>query len=871
MPKATPLPRALSLIAALLAAAPLTAAMAQSSNAAPPAGAAVIVIVPDSLANAPRTISELLRDYAPAASVQRSTGAIGASAWVSLRDAGAILGGDPLVVVDGIRQVSARANLDTLDRRAPSILDDIMIDDVARVEILPGPAAAASYGDDGRHGAIVITTRAPGEGRPRFSASVTTSGADANAGYTRNFTRANPLGYACPYYLEAEGSCTATVTTRYTPLLDNSPFRSAQQLRAHFGAIGGLGPLGYAAALGFERGAGTLEADAADRTVASLRLQLPVAPALRVALTSFATGRGVTFPTQGGNSVLAWGVGGGPLDCTPATPCGADSSSRGYRFPLDWLERNRAHRRIGHLATALTVDADPLSRLSLRTSVTADMFRDEEAMHDSSPPGYTATLTRVTAAERSWRVDAAEEARFTAGIAGAVATTMLAVRFDADRGRSESETRVATLPVGGYPGASSWALTNAWLFRDRFSQSLDERLAWGDRAALGIGVTRTTTDFNRGRRAPVILDPHADAMYQLIGDGAPGGIIGSLRLRAAWAQASAQNPGALNRPSYNYGGGTSYGGGYGTGGATGPRTPADRSTELEGGIDAAFGPAASRLSISAFSRNERLDWIAPLLLTNTANRKVTGGELVAEATPLDLPAARLHLRGQLAVSHDRLESGPVQPAQLSIGPGVALVVDDGRSWGTWRTQPSAWSDANGNGRIERGEISYSNVETGGRSRPASVATMATDLEVLRSFTVSAVVDHLGGFDVYDAASAQQCWRFVCPALNDPNAPIDEQGRAVALASAGRGAGFLVPGDATTLRELSLSWRSPRAATMLHATGLGVTLSAYDVARWSRSRGLRPETDAPAPGLRPDLWAIVQPVPRTFAVRVAVGY
>lgn len=29
--------------------------------------------------------------------------------------------------------------------------------------------------------------------------------------------------------------------------------------------------------------------------------------------------------------------------------------------------------------------------------------------------------------------------------------------------------------------------------------------------------------------------------------------------------------------------------------------------------------------------------------------------------------------------------------------------------------------------------------------------------------------------------------------------------------------------------------------------------------------------APAPGLRPDLWAIVQPVPRTFTLRVAVGY
>ncbi|HET9002590.1 MAG TPA: TonB-dependent receptor, partial [Gemmatimonadaceae bacterium] len=390
------------------------------------------------------------------------------------------------------------------------------------------------------------------------------------------------------------------------------------------------------------------------------------------------------------------------------------------------------------------------------------------------------------------------------------------------------------------------------------------------RAALGIGLTRTSADFNTGRHPPVLFDPHADALYQLVGGGAPLGILESLRLRAAWAQSSAQNLGALNRPAFDYGG-TSFGGyGYGANGPLRPRTPADRSTELEGGIDAASGVAASRLSITAFTRKERLDWIAPFFLANTADRKVTGGELAAEATPLDLPVARLHVRGQLAVSHDRVESVPGSRAQLSSGPGIGLMVRDGQSWGTWLTQPASWNDANGNGRIERTEVSYFDVRTGGRSRPASVAKLSGDLELLHSFTVTAIADHVGGFDVYDAAGAQQCWRGVCPALNDPNAPIDEQGRAVA-ASTGHGSGYLVPGDATTLRELSLSWRSPRAATMLHATTLGVTLSAYDLARWSRSRGLHPETDAPAPGLRPDLWAIVQPVPRTFAVRVAVGY
>ena len=870
MSHATRFPLARALTIGLIAVAPVSVATAQQpAYPAPLTGAAVVVIIPDSLANTPRTVSDLLRDYAPAASVRRATGALGASAFVSLRDASAVSGGDPLVVIDGIRQVSARVNLDTLDRRAPSVLDDIMVEDIARVEILPGPAAAASYGADGQRGAIVITTRAPGRGRPVFSATITTSGADANADYARNLSRTTTGGYACPYFMEASGGCTATGTTRYTPLLDRSPFRSAQQVRAHLGASGGLGALGYAAALGFERGSGTLESDAADRTVASLRLRLPVSSIVHVGLSSFATGRGITFPTQGDNSLLGWGVGGGPLDCSPATPCGIDSSSGGYRYPLGWLEQSRPHRRIGHLGGAVTMDVDPGPSLSLRTSVTTDMLRDEESLRDSSPPGYQPSIDQFTAAERSWRVAGAEEARFTASIGGAVATTLLTVRFDADRGRSKSRTAFVLLPGGGNPGAASESNTSVWLFRDRYSQSLDQRFVWGERAALGIGILRTATDLDDGPHQRAVLDPHADAMYQLVPPAAPLGILRSLALRSAWGQS-----GSLDLGDSRYGLGyvsNPYGGyGYGSGLGPRPRHPADRSTELEAGVDAAFA-ASSRLSITAFRRDERLDYLALTGLGIPIDRKVTGGELLAEATPVDLPAARLHLRGQLAVSHDRVSAGPNPPTALSAGPGVQLAVQDGQSWAAWLTQPASWNDANANGRIERAEVSYFAVTTGGRSRPSNVASLTSDLEVLRSFTLSAVVDHVGGFDVYDAASAQQCLRGVCPALNDPNTSIDAQGRAVAIASATRGAGFVVPGDATTLRELSLGWQSRRAATVLHAATLRITLSAYDLAHWTRSNGLHPETDAPSPGMATDLWAIVQPVPRTFAVRVALGY
>jgi hypothetical protein len=65
--------------------------------------------------------------------------------------------------------------------------------------------------------------------------------------------------------------------------------------------------------------------------------------------------------------------------------------------------------------------------------------------------------------------------------------------------------------------------------------------------------------------------------------------------------------------------------------------------------------------------------------------------------------------------------------------------------------------------------------------------------------------------------------------------------------------------------------SSRAAASLHAATLRITLSGYDLAQWTRSKGLHPETDAPSPGVTPDLWSITLPVPRSFALRVALGY
>jgi hypothetical protein len=871
------------LVALLGAACAPAFALAQASNA--PAGADVIVIIPDSLVDAPRTLSELLRSRVPSASVNRSSGGSDADPFVSLRDASVVRGDDPLLVIDGVRQVSYRNSLDPFGRRAPSILDDVMVEDIARVEVLNGPAAAAAYGYDGQRGVIVVTTRAPGAGRPAFRASLTTTADDADPDYTRNLARVASNGTTCPYYAEATGGCTSVATSRYTPLLDQSPFRLGGRARASIGATGGLGLLGYAAALGGERGTGTMDADAMDRTTASLRLAAPLGSIVHVAFNSMANERGVSLPIDGYSSLIANGIGGGPLDCSPTSPCGADSSSGGYRGgPLSYLEPRGSHRRIRHVGGALVIDVAPTASVSFRTSVDGDYLRDVAGMPDSAIQTANSfvisSYSQSIARERNWRAGGTEEARLSLPLGAAMATTRLAVRYQAERSRDERSLtsfvvfepgRFIGDPLGNTSVASS--SRGGEIYRDRVEASLDQRVAWGDRASLGAGLTRTTTKWWGKRNVPITVDPHADAMYELLGTS-PLGVLTSLRLRTAYASTSGHDERGFNHtlnfipPQVSYN----------------PYPPApewrpDRSTELEGGFDASFAPASMRLSVTAFRRRETIHDELPVILAAgdvnaAALRRVSGGEVVADLVPVDMTSARLHLRAQLALTHDRVEiaDGSI-PIYLDNNQGVTLMVVDGQSWGSWSTPSYGWNDVNGDGRVTWDEMTFGPYQPPrGRSRPSNIASLDGDLELLHSFMVGVLVDHVGGFDVYDMTSAWQCMSNVCPALNDPKASLSDQARAIAIASHFTGGGYVVPGDATRLRELSLAWKSSTAAAKLGAQSVKLTLAAYDVASWTRSKGVHPETDVPAPGDQGALiWSLVQPIPRTVGFRVALTY
>lgn len=69
---------------------------------------------------------------------------------------------DPIIYVDGVRYNNTHISDINTSQDALSALNDLSIEDIASIDLIKGPAAAASYGAEAANGVIVITTKRQG-------------------------------------------------------------------------------------------------------------------------------------------------------------------------------------------------------------------------------------------------------------------------------------------------------------------------------------------------------------------------------------------------------------------------------------------------------------------------------------------------------------------------------------------------------------------------------------------------------------------------------------------------------------------------------------------------------------------------------------
>ena len=105
-------------------------------------------------------LSDLLDGRVSGMQMFQSNGKVGMPIRFNMRSGATLsMDRDPIIYIDGVRYNNSHTSDINTSQDALSALNDLPMDDIASIDIIKGPAAAASYGGEAANGVIVITTK----------------------------------------------------------------------------------------------------------------------------------------------------------------------------------------------------------------------------------------------------------------------------------------------------------------------------------------------------------------------------------------------------------------------------------------------------------------------------------------------------------------------------------------------------------------------------------------------------------------------------------------------------------------------------------------------------------------------------------------
>ena len=105
-------------------------------------------------------LSDLLDGRVSGMQMFQSNGKVGMPIRFNMRSGATLsMDRDPIIYIDGVRYNNSHTSDINTSQDALSALNDLPMNDIASIDIIKGPAAAASYGAEAANGVIVITTK----------------------------------------------------------------------------------------------------------------------------------------------------------------------------------------------------------------------------------------------------------------------------------------------------------------------------------------------------------------------------------------------------------------------------------------------------------------------------------------------------------------------------------------------------------------------------------------------------------------------------------------------------------------------------------------------------------------------------------------
>ncbi len=862
--------------------------------------------------------SQLLTGRAPGVDVATSGGTVGSGSRIRIRGANSLsLSNEPIIIIDGIRFNNAVGNDNTsgattlgVGGQVPSRFNDINPEDIERIDILKGPAAAALYGTAAASGVIQVTTKRGRNSKPRWSGFAETGSIRDVTTYPGNFAQVGPTTAGnrttnCNLDSQTRGLCTPTADSlvslspleKYSPFVDG--FRGAYGLNV----LGGSDAASYYLGGNYDRQQGVFSASKDERLGGRANLTAQLRQNWNVQFGLGYTADHVRFPQNDNNTlgIVSAALLGRAFDdsvagkaCTPG-PCG-----HGYLNGLlpQFTENGIFTRQdVQRFENSLNTTYNATSWLSATGVFGLDFLNryDNELIvpnmvpFGSLPQGqrssnpyqifnYTANET-VSANWSPWD-------KFKT-------TTTAGAQFNKELVRGTRAFGANLLAgTGSLSGtAARFGVGETNTDNKTYGLLLREELAYADKLFLSAGL-RNDKNSAFGQNFGSIVYPSFQASYVISEESffPKNEFLSSLRLRAADGQ-SGRQPNFRDAITFFNAqtvsvNGTDVPGITATGAGTGnPNLRPERSTEYEFGADLGF--FNNRVSAEVTHYNKKTsDLLIAVPLAPTLGLTTTqfqnqgkmlnrGWEYSLTTKVLDVSPAAL----DVTVTGSTLHNEVLTLGQLPNGKPLQKIVVNtqqqhrpGYAAGGYWQKSLSYNDANNDGLIARTEVTLSDTAVYlGNTLPGRQFSISPTLTLFQRIRISALFDHKGDFKLFNNTARFRCSFGNCRAANDRTASLADQAAAIAI-PLGTDAGFIENGDFTKLRELSVTFNAPeRFARGFGGRDLSLIIAGRNLKTWTNYKGFDPEVNS-SPGANfttQDFLTL--PPSRTWTARVNVTF
>ena len=872
-------------------------------------GNAISSVTGEEVTRAPAATSadQALQGKIVGAEISETSGQPGGGSSIRLRGTNTILGNaEPLIVIDGVivdnnneALIGLGSNATRSNTALTNRLSDISPEDIERVEVLKGAAAAALYGSRANSGVIQIFTKRGRQGGPQIAFST-----EFQAARTPDYFPVNMeprIGVADTLANRALGPRLGRDTLRYD--YQDQIFQTGLGTSNQLSISGGTEGTTYYLSGNWNDEEGIIRSTGYTRYGGRARVTQRLSEWLEVgAGGSYLRTRTNLVPegeqTQGILTTLIF---------TPTyyNPNQFDSAQARLAYspvimtnPLDVIENWTARSEITRFLGNVNVTATPTENLTLTYLAGLDDGREEDTYLQprfSTSAAFTGSLQTPVRSVRRFNNDVTATLESTLGSAMELSSTV-GFRYTQDR-INTIRPAVSDLTPGfeTLVGVLQTASQGRTELRT-LGTYVQERLSLHDRLFVTAGVNlEGSSAFGEEQRyqffprvsASYVVDEHPGFREGLFGE-----VFSTLRLRGAYGQTGGQPPGEyLNQVTYLP---------VLFGGRAGIRPPTlqrndklkpERQREWEFGADASFLDDRVALELTYYDkRTSDLVLSVPLApssgfssqFRNIGELSNKGIELALSAAPVQRDNFRWNTRLLFARNRNRIER--LNQASDTITFEYLNAVIEGQPIGVFlgRTYPV---DANGN-RLHLGpnRTPFAARDTL-RNADGSVRSIVIHREVLGDpnpdFTASLQnTFNIRGVELgvlFDGRFGGDVANFTRRSADffgsSPNAGVEARGDTINGTFSRNGERnllyqeFIEDGSFVKLREISLGYRFEGGwARRMGVQDMGIRLAGRNLYTWTDYSGLDPEINLfAASTVARGVDFATTPIPRTWVL------